>query len=261
MIKTTRLIAFFLLVSFSACIPSLHPIATQENQVIDDRLLGTWHGQLSQQTGIEVSFSIEGDDSLDVVEGEKELELLKQELETKSEVETWTFERVGAISFKRGTSSAKVDPAVPSLLNWEVEEMELHDYYHLSYRNWQAQDTTVERMWCHLTKIEEQLFIDFSPSHLKNPVMHENARFAMNYISGHTFAKIEFVDEKMILHPLNSTFIEELLKQKRIRLKHEVINSNIVLTASTEEIRAFIKRYLGDPNLFDESESLSPHAS
>jgi hypothetical protein len=99
--------------------------------------------------------------------------------------------------------------------------------------------------------------MDFLPGAWDDP--HWEGRFAVNFMRGHTFAKVEFENGNMTIHPLDGQYIEKLIKKKRIRLKHEVVEDNdIILTASTEELRAFVAKYVDDKSLYTDSEELLP---
>ena len=248
--KPIHAFAILLLLSLSACIPSLHSIVTDENRVTQDELLGLWLSEPLGIPGVKIraDHPVEGDDSTKVAES--------KDVISDSEGNQWLFERVGKISFKKDEKSATIDPAVASLMDWQIEEATYFDYYMLTFTHWEKEDTTTERMWCHLTRIEGELFVDFSPSYLKNPVYNEDARFGTNYIMGHTFAKLEIKNNELHLQSLNGDFISKLIEEKRIRLKHEVVDEQIILTASTEELRAFIARYLKDPQLYGDREVL-----
>jgi len=80
----------------------------------------------------------------------------------------------------------------------------------------------------------------------------------VNYIAGHTFAKVNFEEGKLNLEMFDGEFVENLIKSRKVRLRHEKIgiDGDIVLTASTKELRSFIGKYGDNPDLFDDAEVL-----
>jgi hypothetical protein len=55
-------------------------------------------------------------------------------------------------------------------------------------------------------------------------------------------------------------WLEELFEQNRIRIKHETVTSpgydRQVLTASTDELQKFIRKYANDPKTVEEIEAI-----
>jgi len=74
-------------------------------------------------------------------------------------------------------------------------------------------------------------------------------------IPGHNFYKLAFKGEKIYVYPFNDEYMEELFKQRKIRIKHEKVEDSLtVLTASTNELQEFFKKYGSDPKLFKDDE-------
>lgn len=74
-------------------------------------------------------------------------------------------------------------------------------------------------------------------------------------IPGHNFYKLAFKGEKIYVYPFNDEYMEELFKQRKIRIKHEKVEESLtVLTASTNELQEFFKKYGSDPKLFKDDE-------
>ena len=96
--------------------------------------------------------------------------------------------------------------------------------------------------------------MDFKP--LPKGIEALRGRFADNFIFGHTFAKYQVDEQGLDIFPLNGDYVEDLVEQKKIRLKHERLKENFVLTASTNELRSFIEKYETDEKLFEQAENL-----
>ena len=70
-------------------------------------------------------------------------------------------------------------------------------------------------------------------------------------------SQLELVKDKaMILYFQNPDYIEQLLEERRIRIKHERLKESFVLTASTEELQKFVLKYMDDKQAFVESDVL-----
>lgn len=280
---------FIVLVIFSilySCIPSLHSIVTDENRITDDRIIGTWKTKtdgkikLNSQNIKVTSYSVQSDDPTDQAEGELLLHELINGLEKNVEYDTWKFERASKLTFKikklpkfvTSWSTETIGGAETTLAKLKtrfknddiiIEHQEDLPFYVLYYTAPDKPNRKIE-MKVSLTKIGKHIYMDMYPMNNTTQV----GRFDTNFIEAHTFAKVEFKDGKLLIHSFDVDHIENLLLSKRVRLKHEVITKpvqeknkiiyedNIVLTASTEELRAFILKYGDNEDLFDLTEEL-----
>lgn len=83
----------------------------------------------------------------------------------------------------------------------------------------------------------------------------ENVAHLSHNIPGHNFYKLVFKGEKIYVYPFNDEYMEELFKQRKVRIKHEKVEDSFtVLTASTNELQAFLKKYGSDPQLFKDDD-------
>lgn len=81
----------------------------------------------------------------------------------------------------------------------------------------------------------------------------ENFPILANYVATHNFYKVEFVnDKKILIYPFDGERLEDLVAQRKIRIKHESVNDNFVITASTEELQKFIIKYAEDKKTFED---------
>ena len=150
---------------------------------------------------------------------------------------------------------------LPKDRKWTVVEKEELPFYILTYK---VKDDKERLMKVELTKIGADYYLDFYPYYSES----EN-RFSVNSIHTHTFAKVIFEGDKLTLNHFNIIEIEKLIKNKKLRLKHEILGAttmkdgemdytdNMVLTASTQELRAFITKYSDNEDLFDATEELT----
>lgn len=93
-------------------------------------------------------------------------------------------------------------------------------------------------------KIEENVFIDFIPFHYEDENI--NSLAAQHLLKTHSVAKLEISDKTNIhLKWLDEDKLGALYNNNQIQLKHEIIglDESFVLTASSEELYRFLKKY------------------
>lgn len=265
----------------SSCLPSLHPIYTDSTRVTDDRLLGSWGASgsgLKVDLSYDIKVSVSGDTTVtigpkDQEEYGKEETELEKETSSKfnealhslgfSDDDSWTFEQASIITFekyKNPTSNAtiKINPGVPSFApeGYKVKSQEFLPYYILTYKEQQLDEIITTYLIVNMTEIGDSYYLDFMP--FPKGDKQRRGAFSANYIPGHTFAKVTFDDDKLNIEMFDGAYIEDLLKNRRIRLRHEKLGAEgeIVLTASTKELRSFIEKYGDQEDLFHDSEKL-----
>ena len=266
--------AFLIVILVSSCVPSLHPIYTESTTEVDDRLLGTWSMESSSAL-VSVEYDIEI-----TTEGNRTIRYSNTDTNSMSNEEMirdafqidrnkifpssqsiWTFERAANISFEKkssGSISAFVSMTLgaPSFVpeGFEITESEELSFYILTHKELEDGDTTVSYLLVHMTEIGGEMYLDFVP--FPKGDKRRQGAFAANYISGHTFAKVGFENGKLSIRMFDGEFIKNLVKSRKMRLRHERlgIDGDIVLTASTRELRAFIDKYGNNTEMFDEAQ-------
>jgi len=72
-----------------------------------------------------------------------------------------------------------------------------------------------------------------------------------HHIPVHTLARVQCNKDSILIYWFGDEWLNELFKQNRIRIKHETVESldydRQVLTASTDELQKFIKKYANNP--------------
>ena len=272
----------------SGCLlPSLHPIYTEDTRTTDDRILGTW--VLERNVGEEyylqdsmreeyknVGFNFPPVDS----NFQKAMETLPKDQREEyifgyiSEVSNfnksiWTFERAADITFDLNIPGSVNDVTISMELGAEsfvpkgsrVIKKHEFPYYLLTYKEIQYRDTLTTRMLTNMTKIGGDIYLDFVTFQTKSKkaLLAEKNVFAKSNITTHSFAKMTFEDGNLNLQMFDAFFIEELIKNRKVRLRHEQVgkNEDIILTASTTELRSFIEKYGDEPDLYDDPETFT----
>ncbi len=93
-------------------------------------------------------------------------------------------------------------------------------------------------------KVENQLFMDFIPFDYENIT---NDLTSQHLLNTHSVAKVDFEDNKNLkLTWLDEDRLIDLFKKDQLKLKHEIVGfeESFVLTASSEELYKFLKKYI-----------------
>jgi len=94
----------------------------------------------------------------------------------------------------------------------------------------------------HMVQLGEYLFLDLFPVEPK----HENDFFKSHVIQAHSFVRVWLKGDTLELAALDKKWLKESIDQKKIDIKHERLKNTIVLTASTEELQAFVIDYINE---------------
>ncbi len=96
----------------------------------------------------------------------------------------------------------------------------------------------------HLFQLGEKLYLDFSP--IRNDQYNE--MLDVHLVSTHSIARVKFEKNGEVgISWFNQGWIEDLFKENKIKISHEVVGEEYVLTASTEELQKFLKKYDNEP--------------
>ena len=102
-----------------------------------------------------------------------------------------------------------------------------------------------------LLKVGEHYFLDLYPYYEQES--SESDYLFRGFIPTHSFLKIEWNKDDLDLYIFSYDRLQELFEQNRIRIRHQTFEDYIVITASTDELQKFIKKYADDEKAFDDS--------
>lgn len=177
--KLRNWIGLALIILVQSCIPSLHPLYTEDTIVFETSLLGTW----------------------------------------TDDEDTYVFER------------------------WK------ENAYLFTYMKGPEQ----EQYEVHMVKLGPDYYLDFY-SHRKEGLFPGDDAALAPLIRTHSFAKVKWDQERLeISHFAELEWLENLFDQRKIRIKHERVDDEIVLTAGPIELQKFFLKYANDPNIFTET--------
>lgn len=187
-----KLIALLCLgILLTQCVPSIHPLYTEKDLVIDDRIIGKWW-------------------------------------EGTNEGEYWIFKKA------KGTKAYTL----------ELTQENGKAFYFKT----------------HLVKLGQQYYLDFYPDASNQDENGMTSFFPEEFYLGHnfpvhTFAKIQIDDEGFSIQYFSPEWIEKQIRERRLRIKHEVVDGAYILTASTSELQKFILKYGDDHEAFYEDDA------
>lgn len=93
--------------------------------------------------------------------------------------------------------------------------------------------------------VDEHLFLDFTPFEYESDDL--NPLVAQHLLKTHSAAYVEFSENGIIkLKWLSESAVGKLLRENKLRLKHETtgIDEDLVLTATSEELNEFLKKFM-----------------
>ncbi|MBE9509960.1 MAG: hypothetical protein IMY71_03710 [Bacteroidetes bacterium] len=100
----------------------------------------------------------------------------------------------------------------------------------------------------HLIKLGGNYFMDFYPGN--NNQLEINELLELHLFPVHTFAKVQFMENEVRIFQVDPDWIKTVIEEKKIRIKHEMIDDAIILTASTEELQKFFTKYAEEDRAF-----------
>lgn len=64
-----------------------------------------------------------------------------------------------------------------------------------------------------------------------------------HFLPVHTFSKIEHAGDSISINLFRDTWIEEQIRDHKVRIRHEALDEGMLITASINELQQFIKKY------------------
>jgi len=102
----------------------------------------------------------------------------------------------------------------------------------------------------HLIKLGGKYFLDF---YLHDFLEGDDITLGdFHVVPVHTFAKLEVTDNGLFINWFDPEWLEELVRQNKIRIHHEDNGDFILLTAKTSELQKFVSKYVNSKEAFDE---------
>ena len=101
-------------------------------------------------------------------------------------------------------------------------------------------------------------YVDFVPDPDEEHTRSEMTSW--HHVPVHTLARVQYNKDSILIYWYGDEWLNELFEQNRIRIKHETVDAfdydRHVLTAGTEELQKFIKKYANDPKTVEEIQAI-----
>lgn len=145
---------------------------------------------------------------------------------------------------------------LPNLKNKSIMGPEKHDSsYVITYFEEENKYAILTGTLFQLNNVK---YVDFTPD--PNEDHHTSDMSSFHHVPVHTLARVQYNKDSILLYWYGEDWLNELFEQNRIRIKHEKLHSTAydrhVLTAETDELQKFIKKYANDPKTVEEIEAI-----
>ena len=99
----------------------------------------------------------------------------------------------------------------------------------------------------HVIKLGEYYFLDF---YLEDFGGDEVTLATFHIVPVHTFAKLTVEDDRLIINWFDQDWLDELIRENKIRIHHEQNDDFILLTAKPKELQKFVTKYVNSEDAF-----------
>jgi hypothetical protein len=114
-----------------------------------------------------------------------------------------------------------------------------------------AQGATEAAYFGFLLKLGKNFYMDFYPAETPATMSYDEF-YRGHYVKMHTAYRINFTSGNSFeLKQLDESFLKNLIKDKKIRISHEITDDeSFVVTAPTEELQQYIIKYGDTPEAY-----------
>lgn len=134
-----------------------------------------------------------------------------------------------------------------SIADLEGDDLKAYNNYKDGYVVYFEKDSTKTTFLAMPFKINDQVFLDFTPIEDREIDESKNDLYKMHLINTHSLAKLDMDGkDQASIKWLDQDKLEALLKADKIKIKYEKagFDETILLTASSEELVKFIEKYI-----------------
>jgi len=147
----------------------------------------------------------------------------------------------------------------PNMVSEGFMEPEIHDNsFKVTYYEDENKKSILTTTLFQLNGVD---YVDFIPDPNEDHCTSDMTTF--HHIPVHTLARVQYSKDSILLYWYGDEWLNELFEQNRIRIKHETVAGfaydRHLLTASTDELQKFIKKYANDPKTAEEIEQIFAH--
>ena len=201
----------FVLLFIQSCIPSLHPLWTQDKLIYEEKLLGTWEQQDADLLSV-WNFSGGLDQNTRLAKG---YELL----------------------YKEGKSEAKFDIHLVKLGEYLFFDIFPDE---VDYLKFEGKSLAVPSSSFGIVKNDS-----------KQPDIELNSLYFQHLLPVHTFAKVEIEKDEVRIFRFDAEWLDKLFKERKVRIKHETTeDGQVILTAPSADLQKFFEKYAADEKAY-----------
>lgn len=135
-------------------------------------------------------------------------------------------------------------------LDWQAENRYGNEWNQFrtgkTYKLIAIEDEKRAEFAVHLVKLDNNWYLDFLP--VKYNIPH--VMLDQQLIPAHIFGKIEFVEDNIVMNWFDGEFLTNLIDSNNIKISHKMLENSILLTANTEELQKFVRKYGNNPRAF-----------
>ena len=111
-------------------------------------------------------------------------------------------------------------------------------------------ECTLAEFRVNILKLNDEYFADFLPINYTNTT---NKLLLFHVRTLHSFAKISVLNNQLFIAVLDNDWLEELVKKQPGIIEHTITEEGVLLTAETDELQEFIKKYSSSKEAFANS--------
>lgn len=107
------------------------------------------------------------------------------------------------------------------------------------------------KYYAFLTKLGKELYLDYYPCEDAHQQQYDGF-YKQHLVKMHSFYRVRFNDDRSFeISQFGEGFLEELIKSKQIRIRHEIrFDGSYVITAPTEELQQYVIKYSDVPEAY-----------
>ncbi len=129
--------------------------------------------------------------------------------------------------------------------------------YNLNLTDYDFKNTSYN---VNLFKLDNTIFLDFYIEKIENqtsaPSKSDVTWWSLHLLPVHTIAKLNIEDDTLKISWFDIAWLEDQLKEKKIKIRHEKNGENILLTAKTKDLQKMISKYAASEEAFKDGVKL-----
>ncbi len=104
----------------------------------------------------------------------------------------------------------------------------------------------------HLVELDGQDYLNFYPMDWE--LSHDFLNWHM--VEANIFSRVEISTDTLFVHFFDPDYMEQLILENRIKISHVKLDERIFITARTEELQKFVKKFGNNPEAYIKTDTL-----